>query len=43
MPPDVRSADLLVHRRTPAFFRVDARIEKRWAFAGGEWIGATFE
>ncbi len=27
----------------PAFFRVDARIEKRWAFSGGRWIGATFE
>jgi hypothetical protein len=27
----------------PPFFRVDARIERRWTFSGGHWIGATFE
>jgi hypothetical protein len=27
----------------PAFYRVDARVEKRWAFAGGRWLAATLE
>jgi TonB family protein len=32
-----------VTRTLPPFFRVDARIEKRWTFSGGPWIAATFE
>jgi hypothetical protein len=29
--------------RLPAFFRVDTRLEKRWTFASGAWIGVNFE
>lgn len=29
--------------RLPAFFRLDTRLEKRWTFASGAWIGANFE
>jgi hypothetical protein len=27
----------------PIFWRLDFRIEKRWEFRGGAWIGATLE
>jgi len=27
----------------PAFYRVDARIEKKWLYPGGRWLGATLE
>lgn len=27
----------------PPFYRVDARIEKRWAFKDGKWLAATIE
>jgi hypothetical protein len=29
--------------RLPPFFRLDARIEHRWTFSGGQWIAATLE
>jgi hypothetical protein len=29
--------------RFPSFTRVDLRFEKRWTFAHGEWLAATFE
>ncbi|HYO96948.1 MAG TPA: hypothetical protein VER33_20695, partial [Polyangiaceae bacterium] len=29
--------------RLPAFFRLDARFEKRWRFESGMWVTATFE
>jgi TonB family protein len=29
--------------KIPPFFRLDARIERRWTFPGGQWLGATFE
>ncbi len=29
--------------RVPGFFRLDARFEKRWRFASGTFIAATFE
>ncbi len=32
-----------VTNRLPPFFRLDVRIEKRWTFAGGQWLGATLE
>jgi hypothetical protein len=27
----------------PPFYRVDARLEKRWTFAGSKWLAATLE
>jgi hypothetical protein len=27
----------------PGFFRVDARLEKKWIFSGGQWIAGTIE
>jgi TonB family protein len=27
----------------PVFWRLDARLEKRWEFRGGAWLGATLE
>jgi TonB family protein len=27
----------------PPFYRVDARLEKKWTFPGGQWITATLE
>jgi hypothetical protein len=27
----------------PIFWRVDARLEKRWLFRGGQWLAATLE
>ncbi len=27
----------------PVFWRLDARLEKRWIFAGGQWLAATLE
>ncbi len=27
----------------PAFWRVDARIEKKWTFSGGQWLAGTLE
>jgi TonB family protein len=27
----------------PTFWRLDARLEKRWTFSGGQWLGATLE
>jgi hypothetical protein len=29
--------------RLPPFYRLDARVEKRWTFSGGQWIAATLE
>jgi hypothetical protein len=29
--------------RLPDFFRLDTRIEKRWTFSSGSWIGVNFE
>jgi hypothetical protein len=27
----------------PVFWRLDARLEKRWSFSGDRWLGATLE
>jgi hypothetical protein len=27
----------------PAFWRLDVRLEKRWTFPGGQWLGGTLE
>jgi TonB family protein len=27
----------------PVFWRLDARLEKKWTFAGGQWLAATLE
>ena len=27
----------------PPFFRLDVRLEKRWAFSGGQWLAGTLE
>jgi len=29
--------------RLPPFYRVDARLEKRWLFPGGQWLAGTLE
>ncbi len=29
--------------RLPAFYRVDARVERRWSFAEGRWLAIAFE
>jgi TonB family protein len=29
--------------RLPDFFRLDTRLEKRWTFSSGSWIGVNFE
>jgi hypothetical protein len=39
----VVAPDSCLRGRLPAFFRVDTRLEKRWTFASGAWIGANFE
>ena len=31
------------HKDLPAFWRLDVRLEKRWEFRGGAWLGATVE
>jgi hypothetical protein len=44
MQPPPRDAQLYVHEgRVKGFFRLDVRFEKRWRFASGSWIAATFE
>jgi TonB family protein len=42
-PDPGATQEVAVTRRLPPFFRLDARIEKRWTFPGGQWLGATFE
>jgi hypothetical protein len=39
----VESPELCRRGRLPDFVRVDTRLEKRWTFASGAWIGANFE
>jgi hypothetical protein len=29
--------------RLPPFYRLDARVEKRWTFSGGQWFAVTLE
>jgi hypothetical protein len=40
VPP---STPYLVSGRFPIFSRLDVRFEKRWTFAKGQWVAATFE
>jgi hypothetical protein len=40
--PD-RPGGYLHQGRVKGFFRLDVRFEKRWRFASGSWIAATFE
>ncbi len=36
-------ARVAIHGNLPAFYRIDARLEKRWNFSNGRWLGATLE
>ena len=33
----------LVKGSLPPFYRLDARVEKKWTFSGGQWLGGTVE
>ena len=41
--PNVAAGGYLREGRVKGFFRLDVRFEKRWRFASGSWIAATFE
>ncbi|MES1188798.1 MAG: TonB family protein [Myxococcales bacterium] len=42
MPPVV-DGGYVFEGRVPGFFRLDVRFEKRWRFASGSFVAATFE
>lgn len=39
----VPALDYMTEGRVKGFFRLDLRFEKRWRFASGSWVAATFE
>jgi len=41
--PSSKPPDRVVAGALPPFYRVDARIEKRWTFSGGKWLAGTLE
>jgi TonB family protein len=41
--PGASAAMYTVDGRLPAFYRLDARIEKKWEFSGRKWLAATLE
>jgi TonB family protein len=42
-PPSAGDAAYVFEGRVPGFFRLDVRFEKRWRFASGSFVAATFE
>ena len=42
-PPGEESGAYVFEGRVPGFLRLDVRFEKRWRFASGSFVAATFE
>jgi hypothetical protein len=38
-----RSVSVTPSGNLPVFWRLDARLEKKWLFTAGRWLGATLE
>ena len=41
--PGVKPVMEALSGNLPVFWRLDARLEKRWLFSGGRWLGGTLE